>query len=304
MNIILSMLKIRGFLFVFLFFLSQFCYGGSLELINETYLGSFDWKVYPKERMKDIFEEVVETYNVKLRSENRLDIKVLVAPHDKIMGLIARPKQVEETILIRQFKMWEQQASGFAHEYCHLLQDASTANYENQRWFNEVLCTAAEIVVLEQMALRWQQRPAIQGYRNSTDERWTLNYVAMYKVNREEVQYEGTPEKWLERYEDSFFDDIPDTLAEYHIIRKVAYKLLPLLRDSESEFYNALRQMPVNSVRLNVYLRLWHDEVDFREKVFIEELANMFGISLGVPAAPSIEVLSLPGVWGALKGLP
>ena len=97
-------------------------------------------------------------------------------------------------------------------------------------------------------------------------------------LNDPEAEYSGTGAEWLEEWEDRIRRDEPGAFT-YERVTQLSYKFLPIFEENP-EAWNAVRQMPVSTGKMSVYMQDWYDAVDPEDKPFVASIAEEMGISV------------------------
>ena len=99
----------------------------------------------------------------------KIDPIVVTRGHQGPITLYQRNDRGEIVIRLDTEKTyWSQYAYQFAHEFCHVL-CGYREGYQGQRWFEETLCEAASLYVMQSMSRTWKTwRPTTTGETTAT----------------------------------------------------------------------------------------------------------------------------------------
>lgn len=174
---------------------------------------------------------------------------------------------------------WDQFSYQFSHELCHIFANferrriGGDGNVRDHQWFEEALCEAVSMLVLDRMASTWKHSPPHPGWehyapafreyaarvRNESRRRLRPNQStqARYRDNQEEL--EGDP-----------------YLREKHGV--LAGKLLPLLEDAPDglqaiAYLNLEKPYPRGSFR--AYLESWYNCCPDDQRGFVSQVISL-----------------------------
>jgi hypothetical protein len=170
---------------------------------------------------------------------------------------------------------WAQFAFQFGHEMGHIV--CGYADYPNPNlWFEETLCEAASLFVLDRMAEFWKTRPPYPNWKD---------YAAALKKYREErIAKEKLPDgaplaDWFRGQEASLRRD--GTQRPLNL--KMAAAVLPLFEEMPErwEAVAALNAVRGDASRpFTQYLRDWSRSSPEKHREFIAKIAGRFGVSI------------------------
>ena len=166
----------------------------------------------------------------------------------------------------------------FSHEICHIMHNVeltSNISYENL-WFQEALCMMASIWVLKDMGETWKTDPPYKQWMNYAE---YMTSYADITLSRMDAQYSDSLKKWLSENESSLRSGFNN---RHILVSQLGYKLLPLFQKTPSG-WNAVRQLPVSTLKMEQYMREWHDKVDILDKDFVSSIASLMDIDVTIP---------------------
>lgn len=176
--------------------------------------------------------------------------------------------------LVADAPYWAQLAFQFGHELTHIL--CGYRNYVNPNmWFEEVVCEAASLFVLGQMAETWKARPP---HLNWSDYAGALLAYREGRIQQADP-FEGSPLADLLREHEA---SLPGNSQQGDLIVAMATRVLPLI-EAEPEHWPAFATL--NSVHgdgtrsFARYLRDWSGASPEVHREFIRQIAEPFGIS-------------------------
>ena len=238
------------------------------------------WGNAPVSNIKRLCENVALHFQEQLRDEHKVngDLSVVYYAHGPIAFYRSyfggAPDEYRVGLKVTG-TYWSKFSYQFGHEFCHVMQNHDkTRNYIN-RWFEEAICELANVWVLRRMSETWAYRPP---YRNWVDYRHHLANYADNLLNDPEAEYSGTGAEWLEEWEDRIRRDEPGAFT-FERVTQLSYKFLPIFEETP-EAWNAVRQMPISTGKMSVYMQDWYDAVDPEDQPFVASIAEEMGISV------------------------
>ena len=206
--------------------------------------------------LRDPFPGTIEAMNLPGQQQPRI--------HYRSPGNTAYPIN-----LTAKDNHWSRFAYQFAHEFCHALSGYEGLRYNPNKWFHESICEMASIFVLRRMGRRW---------RRSKNHMWArfapshTEYADNLLRDHASNMPSGLFRAWLSENES-------DLRACPYLRDKngvVATKLLPNF-EQEPSGWNAVRQLPATTGKIQAYIESWRSSVDAQDRGFVEGI----GASLG-----------------------
>ena len=170
---------------------------------------------------------------------------------------------------------WAQFAFQFAHELCHIQCRYREVRHPNH-WFEEMLCEAASLYTLRQMADAWKTKPPYPNWKNFAPR---LADYAQKRIDEARLAEDATLAIWYESHERELREN--GMLRDLNLV--AASAILPLLEKSPASWEAAtwLNASPVEKDQsLADFLQSWHDRCPSRHHAFVRTLAAEFGIPL------------------------
>ena len=241
------------------------------------------WGDAPTSNIKKLCENVLLHFQEQFREEHKIDGKLKIvyraegpiAFYRSYFGGAADEYQVGLTVTDTY---WAQFSYQFGHELCHVLTDHERITKNNpNKWFHEALCELGTLWVIQRMGETWAYRAP---YPNWVGWRHNLTNYANDLANRAEVDYTGTGAEWLEQWENTLREE--DNAFSYARVSQLSYKFLPIFEE-HPEAWNIIRQMPATTSKMAQYMKDWHRRVDSEDKHYVEEMADIMGISVDIP---------------------
>lgn len=183
---------------------------------------------------------------------------------------------------------WHLYAYEFAHEFCHILSNYDSAGPDVARrnqWFEEALCEAASLHVLDRLGEQWRAASAgpvaakhaadLRAFRQKLD-----------ADNRLPFPEAGRIDAWLREQQadlraDPYQRDKNDLLAR---------AILPLFLD-EPDAWSSLEYMNLHTgdplASLEEFFRNWHAAAPARHRHFIARLSRLLAGEAGIPDQPA-----------------
>ena len=179
----------------------------------------------------------------------------------------------------------------FSHEICHILHDYEVTTINNPNlWFQESICMMASIWALKSMADTWKQdSPFGQEHLFSIN----FDHYANALLNDPSSEYDGTAEEWIEEYETFLREDYYRTQSftqHHYLVAGLSYKFLHIFEENP-EAWNAVRKMPATKGELSEYMQDWYDNVAQPDKKYVEDIAEVMGISI-TPVTATVIVIN------------
>lgn len=173
-------------------------------------------------------------------------------------------------------RLWARFSYQFAHELSHIL-----ANFRDvpnpQMWLEESLCECASLYSLRAMGRAWKTAPP---YPNWTPYADSLTAYATDRIGEAEAVPQGDLADWYSRHQSRLEQDSIN--RKLNLI--VAVKLLKIFERHPSS-WRVLRSLnrgePSESLTLRRYLAGWHGRVEAKDRIVVEQIAELFGIVLG-----------------------
>ncbi|MCS5628218.1 MAG: hypothetical protein NZ935_11590 [Planctomycetes bacterium] len=174
---------------------------------------------------------------------------------------------------------WSQYAYQFAHEFFHLLCGSAERDPGNL-WFEETLGETASLFVLRAMARSWKTKPPYPHWADYRDSlRQYADNIVLKRARVSEIHQKGLV---------SFYRKHSEGLQKQCCNREVngamALVLLRLFEEKPAR-WDAVRWLNSsprqNGETFQQHLRKWRDAVPKRHRAFVEQLAGLFGVSIG-----------------------
>ena len=280
-------MKVRIGLCIFLLFSLPTTIFADLRITVEP---DKNWGNAPTSNVKKLCENVALHFQEQLRDELKIDGKLNivyrasgpVAFYRHAFGGASDEYQVGLTVT---GTYWAQFSYQFGHEFCHILHNFEDTRWQRQnQWFEEAICELANLWVIRRMSETWAYRAP---YPNWVDYRHSLRSYAEGLLNAPMTQFNGTGAEWLFQWENRMRAEEPGVFR-YDRVAQLSYKFLPIFEENP-EAWNAVRQMPVSDKKMNEYMKEWYNNVDTQDKIFVADIAQIMGISVGGSIAVSID---------------
>ena len=207
-------------------------------------------------------------------------LRIHVVPHDKAPQVdFQRADDGEYTVRLNvKGRFWAQFAFQFGHELCHIVSNYDRRNdnrlgAENQ-WFDETLCEAASLFVLDRMAGTWKEQPPYPNWKGFAPA------LADYAATRlKEVP--SPPRDKLPVWFDGQLDGLRADPYQRDKHRVIAAHLFALLKEHPADWeavrsLNLGRPDPANS--FEAYLENWYFSVPKDRKPFVKSVVEMLGV--------------------------
>ena len=235
--------------------------------------------------IKRLCENVALHFQEQLRDEHKINGKLKIVHHPghpiafyKTHTDVGYDYQIG---LSASDTFWSQFSVQFGHEFTHVLHNFDDKKWQKKvHWFEEAMAELGSLWVIRQMSETWEDRAP---YINWVSYRHSLASYANNLENGAEVQYRGSGKEWLEKWESNMRNQ---ESYNYATLAQLSYKFLPIF-EKNPEAWNAVRQMPISEERMEIYMKQWHDKVDYQDKKFVAEIAKEMGISLGASVVAS-----------------
>ena len=98
--------------------------------------------------------------------------------------------------------------------------------------------------------------------------------------DRQETQFEGTGQKWINEFEQFLRDDAKNSFTHHLLVAQLSYNFFLPIFEENPKAWNAVRKMPTSKGKMSEYMREWHQNVDNQDKRFVEAIAKEIGISV------------------------
>ncbi len=248
------------------------------------------WGNAPTSNIKALCENVSLHFQEQLRDENKLNGKLTIiynagGPVAFYRHAFGGASDEYKIGLVVTDTYWAQFSYQFAHEFCHIMLDFERTHPNNPNiWFYEALCELANLWVIRQMGETWEHRPP---YPNWAGWRPNLTNYANNLINSPEVQYTGSAKEWLTQWEDRMRNQEPGVFS-YKRVAQLSYKFLPIFEE-HPEAWNAIRQISGSTEKMPELMKDWHNRVNPEDKQFVEDIAEVMGISLTTNTIASID---------------
>lgn len=189
----------------------------------------------------------------------RIEMVQVRSNTDGPISLYERGENGEFVILLDvKGPYWAQLAYQFSHEMCHVITnyDLAPNNSSGQQWFDEALCEAFSLFVLEQMSSQWLEHPPYPNWRSYAPQFLKYREANLAEQHRQIPQGMRLP-KWYQQYQTMLSDD--PYARERELNELVATHLLPIFAEN-----------PENWRSIN-YLNLGDDDKDKSLAKFLED---------------------------------
>jgi len=173
---------------------------------------------------------------------------------------------------------WCQYAYQFSHEFCHVL-CGFKAGYQGNRWFEETLCETASLFVMRRMSRTWKDSPPYghwKDYRDSLRE-----YADDVIRNRDqvcEIYSKGLPEFY--RTHRATLENEPGS-RELNGAMSLVFLQLFEQQPQRWESVRWLNSTPASEGdTFAVFLQKWHDAVPAKHRLFVKQVAALYGVAI------------------------
>ncbi len=239
------------------------------------------WGDAQTSNIKRLCENVLLHFNEQLRDEHKLtkNLNIFYRGTVPIITYTSRKPNDYDIGLAVTGRRWADFSYQFGHEVCHGIQRFEHIDGYND-WFQEAMCELASLWVIGRMGETWAYRAP---YPNWVDWRHNLTRVATALMDQPAVQYAGTGEDWIRKWEDK----VRDGQFTYETVSQLSYKFLPIFEENPKA-WNAVAQLPTSNAKMSEYMKTWYSNVDTEDKRFVRAMAEVMGISVGEPVIVSI----------------
>ena len=243
------------------------------------------WGDAPTSNIKKLCENVALHFQEQFRDEHKVHGKLKIVYHaDNPVAFYKTSTDVGYDYQIGlnvSDTYWSSFSYQFGHEFTHVLHIFDDTKWqEKAHWFEEAMAELGSLWVIREMSKTWEHRAP---YPNWVNYRHSLASFANTLENRGEVQYRGSGKDWLSQWESNMRGQKD---YNYAVLAQLSYKFLPIF-EKNPEAWNAVRQMPISEERMLIYMKQWHDKVDYQDKKFVEAIAKEMGISVGTGVVAS-----------------
>ena len=224
------MLKINHMLVVFLLMFP--CWASAFAPLNSLKVES-DWgsaNIRDVEAVLDSASSVISAY-----AGGRSLGTVIVRNDPKgPISLYERGPDNEYIVLLDvKGRYWAQLAYQYAHEVCHLLTnyDLAPNNVSRQQWFEESICEAFSLFILEQMAVQWAVEAPYPNWKSYAPE---LKRYADDMSSKKHRTFAKDLRTWYQQHKTILEDD--PYAQERRLNEKFATHLLALLQKQPGQW--------------------------------------------------------------------
>jgi hypothetical protein len=175
---------------------------------------------------------------------------------------------------------WSQYAYQFSHEFCHVL-CGYREGYQGQRWFEETLCEAASLYVMQSMSRTWKTSAPYDHWRDYRDAlRDYVDDILRKRDRLHEIYTQGLPEFY--RAHQAELEKDP-TSRELNGAMAIVFLHLFEERPERWEAVRWLNSTPSREGdTLATYFQKWHDAAPAKHQSFVREVSNLYGVTLPV----------------------
>ena len=170
---------------------------------------------------------------------------------------------------------WSQYAFQFAHEVGHIL--CNYAEYKDaNKWFEEMLAELASLYALRRMAETWKKKPPYGNWKSYAP---ALRKYADERMTKQRLPGGTTLAKWFPKSEAA----LRKSATRRGDNTKIAGALLPLFEKTPEHWeavgwINTVKDEPDRS--FEKYLTDWRAACPKKHRLFVEKVAERFGVTL------------------------
>lgn len=215
----------------------------------QVQLESKEWGDADPDDVRTVLQSVIEV--ISLYTAGRQFGNIIVRNDDTgpISTYEKGPNDEYIVMLNVHGRYWAQLTYQFSHEMCHLMSnyDLAPRNISRQQWFEESLCEAFSLFVLEEMAQRWQDNPPYPQWQEYAPKFLEYEQDNLKQAHRKLPKGMKLP-KWYQQYQQALS---ADPYAQGRDLNElVANQLLPIFDEK-----------PATWISIN-YLNLGEDTDD------------------------------------------
>ena len=237
------------------------------------------WPGQSTEDIKIMCETLISQFQKQLRYENKIRNMTINIQYGGPQVRYIPWTDTHEVSLSVSGEWWQEQLFyQFGHEFCHILHNHETfgGGHEN-KWFYESMCLMASIWVMNNMSENWLDISPKHEWNG-----WGkhIKTYADANENREEAQFEGAAQEWINEFEQFLRDDAKNTFTHHLLAAQLSYQFFLPIFEKNPEAWNAVRQMPTSRGKMSEYMKDWYRNVDIEDKRFVEAIAKEMGIEI------------------------
>ena len=239
-----------------------------------------DWGDADRDNIKSLLQDVSSHIVRELRDPFNVKIRVMNLPTENSPRTFYKQPSEDtyEVNLTSKGRHWSQCAYQFAHEFCHVIARNERLRDNPNNWFHEAICELASIFALRRMGERWHTQPPYPNWATYSEA--LIAYANDLVDKYRSISPVGSFSIWLSETEEE--------MRECAYLRDkngiVALRLLPVFEEYPHG-WNTVRQLPVSTERIAVYIEAWKASVQHVDRSFVGRVGAALGMSNLSPGA-------------------